>query len=104
MPKADAVYVSRGHSSARKLLSDVAAAITPTLQLTLSGALNAIRERGGTSFGDVKVEIAPNKAGQEKVCARCTTLYHYHYCAYLFRSPSRMVLHTGAHRQPVAKQ
>ena len=53
------VYVSAGQSTARKLVNDIFAAISPSLQLVLHGLIEAIRNKeGGMSAGDITVDAS----------------------------------------------
>ena len=51
------VFISRGQSTARKLLNDLLAALSPSLQLVIVGLVKAIKSSGGLACGEAHLEM-----------------------------------------------
>ena len=59
--KPAAVFVSRGQSTARKLLNDLLAAVAPSLQIVILGLVRAVKEAGGLRIGDATLHLETHK-------------------------------------------
>ena len=56
-----AVFVSRGQSTARKLLNDLLAAVAPSLQIVILGLVRAVKEAGGLCIGDATLHLGTHE-------------------------------------------
>ena len=60
-PRPAAVFVSRGQSTARKLLNDLLAAVAPSLQIVILGLVRAVKEAGGLCIGDATLHLGTHE-------------------------------------------